>query len=125
MVFNLKLPDPRYPKISEPLTTCTVGTKLILPKFEEDSVIFSVKDASPFCGQIGPTYLFSDAISSELVQGICSLGPSYMYYFLDNEISVYVDNFLSGGVLDAKDGLASKIIFGLNAQVGLFSERNI
>ncbi|KAK6116093.1 hypothetical protein DH2020_008362 [Rehmannia glutinosa] len=58
----------------------------------------------------------SDAISSELVQGICFLGPSYMYYFLDNEISVYVDNFLSGGVLEAKDGLASKIIFGLNAQ---------
>ncbi|KAL8487834.1 hypothetical protein ACS0TY_024230 [Phlomoides rotata] len=106
----------RYPKISEPLTTCTIGTKLILPKFEEESVIFSVKDASPFCGQIGPTYLFSDAISSEFVQGICSLGPSYMYYFLDNEISVYVDNFLSGGVLDAKDGLASKLIFGLNAQ---------
>lgn len=88
--------------------------------YEEENVISSVKDASPFYGQIGPTYLFSDAISSELVQGICSLGPSYMYYFLDNEISVYVDNFLSGGVPEAKDSLASKIIFGLNAQVLLF-----
>ncbi|KAH6788519.1 binding protein [Perilla frutescens var. frutescens] len=106
----------RYPKVSEPLTTCTIGTKLKQPMYEEENVMHSVKDALPFCGQIGPTYLFSDAISAELVQRICSLGPSYMYYFLDNEISVYVDNFLSGGVLDAKDGLASKIIFGLNAQ---------
>ncbi|KAL0392385.1 UNVERIFIED_CONTAM: BEACH domain-containing protein B [Sesamum radiatum] len=79
------------------------------------SIILS-KNSYPFLGQIGPTYLFSDAISSELVQGIYSLGPSYMYYFLDNEISVYVDNFSSGGASDAKDGLASKIIFGLNAQ---------
>ncbi|KAI3460067.1 hypothetical protein Pfo_016730 [Paulownia fortunei] len=106
----------RYAKINEPLTSCTIGTKLNLPIYEEENVMHSVKDSYPFLGQIGPTYLFSDAISSELVQGICSLGPSYMYYFLDNEISVYVDNILSGGVLDAKDGLASKIIFGLNAQ---------
>lgn len=89
--------------------------------YEDENVIHSVKDALPFCGQIGPTYLFGDAISVELVRGICSLGPSYMYYFLDNEISAYVDNFLPGEVLDAKDGLASKIIFGLNAQVLLIS----
>ncbi|KAG8369183.1 hypothetical protein BUALT_Bualt15G0124700 [Buddleja alternifolia] len=106
----------RYAKINEALTSCTIGTKLNLPMHEEENVTLSAKESYPFFGQIGPTYLFSDAISSELVQGICSLGPNYMYYFLDNEISVYVDNFLSGGVLDAKDGLASKIIFGLNAQ---------
>ncbi|GFP89566.1 beach domain-containing protein lvsc [Phtheirospermum japonicum] len=106
----------RYAKINEPLSSCTIGTKLYLPSYEEDNIVHPIKDSYPFLGQIGPTYLFSDAISSELVQGICFLGPSYMYYFLDNEISVYVDNFLSGGVLDAKDGLASKIVFGLNAQ---------
>ncbi|PIN12837.1 Conserved WD40 repeat-containing protein [Handroanthus impetiginosus] len=106
----------RYPKVNEPLASCTIGTTLNLPMYEEENVMHSVKDSCPFLGQIGPTYLFSDAISSEVVQGICALGPSYMYYFLDNEISVYVDNFLSGGVLDAKDGLASKITFGLNAQ---------
>ncbi|KAL8030230.1 hypothetical protein ABFX02_14G273200 [Erythranthe guttata] len=106
----------RYAKINEPLSSCTVGTKLDLPVYEDENVAHPVKESYPFLGQIGPTYFFSDAISSELVQGICSLGPSYMYYFLDNEISVYVDNFLSGGVLDAKDGLASKIIFGINAQ---------
>ncbi|XP_047961281.1 BEACH domain-containing protein B isoform X2 [Salvia hispanica] len=109
----------RYPKISEPLTTCTIGTKFKQPMSEDENVMHSVKDALPFCGQIGPTYLFSDAIPAELVRGICSLGPSYMYYFLDNEISAYVDNFLPGGFLDAKDGLASKIIFGLNAQASI------
>lgn len=117
MSFQFIFVNSRYPKISEPLTTCTIGTKLKQPMYEEENVMHSVKDALPFCGQIGPTYLFSDAISAELVQGICSLGPSYMYYFLDNEISAHVDNSLSGGVLDAKDGLASKIVFGLNAQV--------
>lgn len=81
--------------------------------------MLSVKDSSPFLGQIGPTYLFSDTLSPEQVEGICYLGPSYMYYFLDNETSVYVDKSLSGGVLDVKDGLASKIIFGFNAQVFL------
>ncbi|XP_042020550.1 BEACH domain-containing protein B-like isoform X1 [Salvia splendens] len=109
----------RYPKISEPLTTCTIGTKFKQPMYEDENVMHSVKDALPFCGQIGPTYLFSDAIPAELVRGICSLGPSYMYYFLDNEISAYVDNFLPGGFLDAKDGLASKVIFGLNAQASI------
>lgn len=117
MNLNLNLLDFRFPKISEPLTSCTIGCRLKLPIYEDENVMHSIKDAYPFFGQIGPTYLFSDAISSELVQGIYSLGPSYMYYFLDNEISVYVDNFLSGGVIDAKDGLVSKIIFGLNAQV--------
>ncbi|KAL0289479.1 UNVERIFIED_CONTAM: BEACH domain-containing protein B [Sesamum calycinum] len=106
----------RYAKVNDPLTSCTIGTKLDLPLYKDENVNHSIKNSYPFLGQIGPTYLFSDAISSELVQGIYSLGPSYMYYFLDNEISVYVDNFSSGGASDAKDGLASKIIFGLNAQ---------
>lgn len=40
-----------------------------------------------------------------------------MYSFLDNETAVHLDNPLPSGVLDVKDGLASKIIFGLNSQV--------
>ncbi|KAK4483931.1 hypothetical protein RD792_011140 [Penstemon davidsonii] len=101
----------RYPKINEQLTSCTIGTKLNVPVYEDE-----VKDSYPFRGQLGPTYLFGDAISSEQVHVICSLGPSYMYYFLDSESSFFLDYSLSGGILDAKDGLASKIIFGLNAQ---------
>ncbi|XP_073132382.1 BEACH domain-containing protein B isoform X2 [Henckelia pumila] len=104
----------RYAKINEPLTRCTIGTKPVFPMFEENAMHF-VKDSRPFLGQIGPTYLFSDAISSEHVQSIYSLGPSYMYYFRDNEISAHA-NKSSGGVFDSKDALASKIIFGLNAQ---------
>lgn len=40
-----------------------------------------------------------------------------MYSFLDNETAPFYDTPLPSGILDAKDGLASKIIFGLNAQV--------
>ncbi|KAL3340220.1 hypothetical protein AABB24_028710 [Solanum stoloniferum] len=106
----------RYAKVNEPLTCCTIGTKISLPSYEEESPILSSKDPSAFYGQIGPVYLFNDSIASEHVQGIYSLGPSYMYSFLDNETAVHLDNPLPSGVLDVKDGLASKIIFGLNSQ---------
>ncbi|KAH0760080.1 hypothetical protein KY290_023573 [Solanum tuberosum] len=106
----------RYAKVNEPLTCCTIGTKISLPSYEEESPTLSSKDPSAFYGQIGPVYLFNDSIASEHVQGIYSLGPSYMYSFLDNETAVHLDNPLPSGVLDVKDGLASKIIFGLNSQ---------
>ncbi|KAK1406699.1 hypothetical protein QVD17_38307 [Tagetes erecta] len=104
-----------YPKVYEPLTNCMIGAP-ILHSFEEDGVSSFIKESHSFYGQIGPLYLFSDVITSEQVQGIFSLGPSYMYSFLDNEFVVSGDNPFPSGVLDARDGLASKIIFGLNAQ---------
>ncbi|XP_049392401.1 BEACH domain-containing protein B isoform X2 [Solanum stenotomum] len=106
----------RYAKVNEPMTCCTIGMKISLPSYEEESPTLSSKDPSAFYGQIGPVYLFNDSIASEHVQGIYSLGPSYMYSFLDNETAVHLDNPLPSGVLDVKDGLASKIIFGLNSQ---------
>ncbi|XP_059637635.1 BEACH domain-containing protein B [Cornus florida] len=106
----------RYAKVNEPLTSCTIGTRINLPPCDEENAIYTIKDSSPFLGQIGPVYMFSDALTCDQVQGIYSLGPSYMYSFLDNEMAVYSENPLPGGILDAKDGLASKIIFGLNAQ---------
>lgn len=109
----------RYAKVNEVLTSCSIGAKFNLKLYEEDDAIFSIKDSSPFFGQIGPVYLFNDAITPEQVQGIYSLGPSYMYSFLDNEVSVSADNPLPGSILDAKDGLSSRIIFGINAQVTL------
>ncbi|KAK2659945.1 hypothetical protein Ddye_006478 [Dipteronia dyeriana] len=106
----------RYAKVNELLTNSSIGTKFKMLQSEGDIVFDCVQDSVPFFGQIGPVYLFSDAISSEQVQGIHSLGPSYMYSFLDNEAASFYDNPLPSGILDAKDGLASKIIFGLNAQ---------
>ena len=103
--------------MSELLTNCTIGTKILLPFGEEDNVSYSTKDISPFFGQIGPVYLFNDAITPEQVQGVFSLGPSYMHSFLDNESPLSSDGPFPGGIFDAKDGLAPKMILGLNAQV--------
>lgn len=114
----------RYAKVNESLTSCTIGAKLNVPIFEEENTLESIKDSVPFLGQIGPIYLFSDAISSEQVHGIYSLGPSYMYSFLENEAAPFYDHPLPSGILDAKDGLASKIIFGLNAQVCSLTWKN-
>lgn len=107
----------RYAKVNELLTSCSIGTKIILSQNEEDDTLGSIQDSFPFLGQIGPVYLFCDAISSEQVKAVHSLGPSYMYSFLDKEAPAFGDNPLPSGILDAKDGLASKIVFGLNAQV--------
>ncbi|GLU16070.1 hypothetical protein SLE2022_325200 [Rubroshorea leprosula] len=106
----------RYAKVNELLTSCSIGTEVILPQNEGDNALDHIQDSFPFLGQIGPVYLFSDALSSEQVHSVYSLGPSYMYSFLDNEVTPFSDNPLPGGILDAKDGLASKIIFGINAQ---------
>ncbi|BFG19464.1 hypothetical protein CerSpe_057380 [Prunus speciosa] len=106
----------RYAKVNELLTSCRIGAKFDIPLYDDDFAMESVKDSHPFLGQVGPVYLFNDAISSEQVQGIYSLGPSYMYSFLDNEAASSKDNPVLSGVLDVKDGLASKIVFGLNAQ---------
>lgn len=81
--------------------------------------MYTIKEASPFLGQIGPVYLFNDVISSEQVQGLYALGPSYMYSFLDNEFSLFSGDPVPGGIFDVKDGLANKLIFGINAQVPL------
>lgn len=112
-----------YAKVNELLTSCSIGTRPKITPNERDSAPDFIQDSFPFHGQIGPVYLFNDAISSEQVQGIFSLGPSYMYSFLDNEASPFYDNPLPSGILDAKDGLASKIVFGINAQVLSHSER--
>lgn len=106
----------RYAKVNELLTSSSIGMKINSPQNEEEIFPDSIRDFFSFHGQIGPVYLFSDAISSEQVQGIYSLGPSYMYSFLDNEATPFYDSSLPSGILDAKDGLSSKIIFGLNAQ---------
>ncbi|KHN08982.1 BEACH domain-containing protein lvsC [Glycine soja] len=110
----------RYAKVSESLTSCMIGAKFKMPHYEDNVLKFeSIADSSPFFGQIGPVYLFNDAISAEQVQSIYSLGPSYMYSFLDNESLPLSGDKVPSGILDAKDGLASRIIFGLNAQASV------
>ncbi|XP_020165084.1 BEACH domain-containing protein B [Aegilops tauschii subsp. strangulata] len=97
----------RYAKVNEVMTRCTIGTELMPLGDEPNSIGFERTFA--FTGQMGPVYVFSDALSSEQIKGIYNLGPSYMYSF-------HGDDSLYRGILDARDGISSKIIFGLNAQ---------
>ncbi|KAE8719567.1 hypothetical protein F3Y22_tig00109945pilonHSYRG00247 [Hibiscus syriacus] len=105
----------RYAKVNEVLTNCSIGTKRNLPQ-NEDITQDSIQEFPPFFDQIGSLYLFADAISSDQVKAVHSLGPSYMYSFLDNEANAFGGNPFPSGILYEKDGLASKILFGLNAQ---------
>lgn len=104
----------RYPKLSEALTRCTIGSEQ--KPICDESYSFTVDKVYPFIGQIGPIYMFGDALSFEQIKGIHCLGPSYMYSFLGDEVPVASDNSLYSSIFDAKDGLSSKIIIGLNAQ---------
>lgn len=98
----------RYAKVNEVMTHCTIGTEL--RPVGEEPISIGFEKTFAFTGQMGPVYVFSDALSSEQVKGIYFLGPSYMYSF-------HGDDSLYRGILDARDGISSKIIFGFNAQV--------
>ncbi|THU62740.1 hypothetical protein C4D60_Mb01t08320 [Musa balbisiana] len=104
----------RYAKVSEVMSRCTIGTEL--KPTNEEPYPFNFGKIYPFLGQLGPLYVFSDALSSEQIKGLYCLGPSYMYSFLGDGVLLDSQNSLYGGILDAKDGLSSKVIFGLNAQ---------
>ncbi|KAJ3679372.1 hypothetical protein LUZ60_017383 [Juncus effusus] len=95
----------RYAKVTDPLTRCTVGAELMPISDEPNSLGF--ERAFPFIGQMGPVYAFSDALTPEQIKGIYGLGPSYMYSFVGDHLG-------EEGLL--KEGISSKIIFGLNAQ---------
>ncbi|KAJ1260421.1 hypothetical protein BS78_10G231000 [Paspalum vaginatum] len=96
-----------YAKVNEVMTHCTIGTELM--PVGEEPISIGFEKTFAFSGQMGPVYVFSDALSPEQVKGIYFLGPSYMYSF-------HGDDSLYRGILDARDGLSSKIIFGFNAQ---------
>ncbi|CAD6338666.1 unnamed protein product [Miscanthus lutarioriparius] len=95
-----------YAKFNEAMTHCTIGTELM--PVGDESISIGFEKTFAFTGQMGPVYVFSDALSSEQVKGIYFLGPSYMYSFHGDDCY--------RGILDARDGLSSKIIFGFNAQ---------
>jgi hypothetical protein len=104
------------------MTRSTVGAEL-MPISEEPGVL-GFQSTYPFTGQMGPVYAFSDTLTPEQVKGIYSLGPSYMYSFVGDQSLLSTDDLLLNGILSMREGISSKIIFGLNAQVrclvGLF-----
>jgi len=110
----------RYPKMNDNLSHFTVGTSsplLAAAKESDSGETLSSKWSSAFCGQLGPLYLFEDAMSPDQVMAVYSLGANYMYAFLPSEVGCVPENVSTQSVIDSKDGLASKMIFGFNAQV--------
>ncbi len=110
----------RYPKMNDNLSHFTVGTSsplLAAAKESDSGETLSSKWSSAFCGQLGPLYLFEDAMSPDQVMAVYSLGPNYMYAFLPSEVGCVPENVSTQSVIDSKDGLALKMIFGFNAQV--------
>ncbi|XP_078448149.1 binding protein [Wolffia australiana] len=101
----------RYPKITDSLTCCTIGMRLSVNI--EDVSQLPDEELFPFAGQMGPSYLFNDAISQDQVKAIYFLGPDYMYSFVPKE---FPSTFNHMGASDLKDGLTSKIIFSISAQ---------
>ncbi|KAH9329817.1 hypothetical protein KI387_001925, partial [Taxus chinensis] len=114
----------RYAKVTEQLTQCTIGAGApFVSVSKNDNEVIDRKLSFPFCGQLGPVYLFDEVLSSNQIMGIFSLGPTYMYSFLDAEVGHVQENISTYGILDAKEGLAPKMIFGFNAQAS--SSRNL
>lgn len=108
----------RYPKVGEVLTRCTIGASVSITT--ADGIGFnkiSGRHAAAFCGQLGPVYLFDDAMSAEQAKGVFSLGPGYMYSFLPSEVGYVPENVSTDSIINEKDGLAFKMVFGYNAQV--------
>ncbi|KAL2652898.1 hypothetical protein R1flu_021026 [Riccia fluitans] len=107
----------RYPRLLEPLIRCTIGASTRLPPAEGNNRNEPTgKFSAPLCGQLGPIYFFDDALTPEQVLGIHSLGPGYMYSFLASDVGRVPENHISQKVVDPREGLASKIVFGYNAQ---------
>lgn len=91
-----------------------------MPISEEPGML-GFQSTYPFTGQMGPVYAFSDTLTPEQIKGIYSLGPSYMYSFVGDQSLLSTDDLLLNGILSTREGLSSKIIFGLNAQVRCFA----
>eukprot|EP00850_Spirogloea_muscicola_P002934 SM000011S19112 [mRNA] locus=s11:883394:901254:- [translate_table: standard] len=113
-----------YPKVHELMAMCSIGAATSLNVLQEGSaqpsqIIKAVLDPHlpPFCGQIGPIYIFEDVLSATQIAGIHSLGADYMYSFLDSETGYVPDDILIKGVLmDVKDGLSTCVLASYNAQ---------
>eukprot|EP00897_Mesotaenium_endlicherianum_P007795 jgi/Mesen1/7043/ME000369S06370 len=113
-----------YPKIYDPLTTCTFMARARLPPGEDstgaggDELAEEPRLSSPFRGQCGPLYLFDDAITAPQAEAIHALGPEYMYSFSPAEVPgvAQAEPATAPSIFDGKDGLAPKIVVSFNAQ---------
>ncbi|KAH7332120.1 hypothetical protein KP509_20G069100 [Ceratopteris richardii] len=107
----------RYPKHNEMIHKSTFGASSHVPIPE--ATYLEIISTLPFCGQLGPIYLFDEPLPSEQIAGIFRAGSSYMYSFLSREVGCIPNNLINDPIFDPKDGLASKVIFGFNAQASL------
>lgn len=89
----------RYPKLQEPLTRSTLGASSPLPAFEDRATDSSGKFSFPFCGQLGPVYLFDDSLFADQISKIFLAGSSYMYSFLPTDIGFITKNLSTSNIL--------------------------
>ena len=75
------------------------------------------RHTTAFCGQLGRIYLFDDVMFAEQTKGVFNLGLEYIYSFLSSEDSYVPENISTDGIINDKDELAFKMVFGYNAQV--------
>lgn len=108
----------RYAKLNDPVTKCSLGASCQLPLVDgTDPDVTSGRECPAFCGQLGPVYLFDEVLSSQQILAVHSLGPGYMYSFLPSEVGSVPENIATHSVIDARDGLGTRMVFGYNAQV--------
>ena len=106
-----------YPKVLEPITSCSFASSCPLPGDHHRGRVASM--ASAFRGQMGPIYFFDDALSPAQVDGIYQLGPSYMYSFLPGESGLPRDGQAAQVLSEGKEGLSTKIVLSYNAQASV------
>lgn len=102
-------PTLKYPVITEQLTHCYIGTD------DKDSL-------NALAGQLGPIYMFSDALTLRHVQIMYNLDPGYMSPFSDDAIPSQESrpstsrNSRRAGFRQLKTGLSSRIFLAYNAK---------
>lgn len=122
---TILFPSCRYPKISEPFNRCSIAAACPLPPASDDEPAHFSTDnsnlSSPFCGQLGPVYLFDDALSTAQTATIHQLGPNYMFSFQNQEVGCVPDGARReiADLMDGRDGLAPRVVLAYNAQASL------
>eukprot|EP00898_Chlorokybus_atmophyticus_P002244 jgi/Chlat1/301/Chrsp1S08783 len=96
----------RYPRVAENTASGSFGAGWDMLNLRQ----------LPFAGQLGPLYLFEDALSDKQLQAVFRLGPEYMYSFLPHEIGHVTKPAAGRALHEGKDALSGKVVLSFNAR---------